>query len=78
LLDERRMYHRKDDGSGKIVKQMDDLISALRVAIMMKRAARAVQLGSRAGGGVYGSSAAQFARGTPNHPDGDMDAFTGA
>ena len=76
LLEERRMYHRKDDGSGKVVKQKDDLISALRAAIMMKRAARSVQLGSRVGS-LYGPPA-QFARGTPNHPDGDMDAFTGA
>ena len=49
LLEERRMYHRKDDGSGQIVKQKDDLISALRIAIMMKRRAQAVQLGSKAG-----------------------------
>jgi phage terminase large subunit-like protein len=47
LLEERRMYHRKDDGSGNIVKQKDDLISALRVAIMAKRMGRAVLLGSK-------------------------------
>jgi phage terminase large subunit-like protein len=45
ILEERRMYHRKDDGSGNIVKQKDDLISALRIAIMTKRLARAVALG---------------------------------
>lgn len=33
-LDERRMYHRKD---GRIVKERDDLISATRYAIMMRR-----------------------------------------
>jgi phage terminase large subunit-like protein len=43
LLEERRLYHRKD---GQIVKLKDDLLSALRTAIMMKRAARQVQLGS--------------------------------
>jgi phage terminase large subunit-like protein len=48
LLEERRMYHRKADGSGSIVKQKDDLISALRVAIMAKRYARQVQLGHKA------------------------------
>jgi phage terminase large subunit-like protein len=33
-LDERRIYHRKD---GRIVKERDDLISASRYALMMKR-----------------------------------------
>src|SRR5262249_43568918 len=45
-LEERRFYHRKD---GKIVKIKDDLMSATRIALMMKRFARAVPLG-RAGG----------------------------
>lgn len=45
LLEERRLYHRKD---GQIVKVKDDLMSALRVAVMMKRFSRAVQLGGRA------------------------------
>lgn len=44
-LEERRFYHRKD---GKIVKVKDDLMSACRIAIMMKRYARAVSLGGRA------------------------------
>lgn len=44
ILEERRFYHRKD---GQIVKLKDDLISALRVAIMTKRDARAVPLGSK-------------------------------
>jgi len=33
-LDERRTYHRKD---GRIVKERDDLISATRYAMMMRR-----------------------------------------
>jgi phage terminase large subunit-like protein len=74
LLEERRFYHRKD---GQIVKMKDDLLSSVRVAIMQKRSAKAVQLGSRRGAGVYGASASQYAIGTPNHPGGDMDAFTG-
>ena len=41
---EWRLYHRKD---GQIVKQEDDLMSALEKAIMMKRYARAVPLGSK-------------------------------
>lgn len=36
LWNEIRSYHRKD---GKIVKEMDDIVSALRYAIMMKRRA---------------------------------------
>jgi phage terminase large subunit-like protein len=42
-LEERRFYHRKD---GQIVKIKDDLMSATRIALMMKRFARQVQLGS--------------------------------
>lgn len=42
LLEERRLYHRKD---GKIVKLKDDLISALIRAVMAKRFARQVPLG---------------------------------
>lgn len=37
FLEERRIYHRKD---GKIVKERDDVISAARYAVMMKRFAR--------------------------------------
>src|SRR5262245_39402985 len=41
-LAERRMYHRKN---GLIVKIKDDLMSATRMVLMMKRFARAVNLG---------------------------------
>jgi phage terminase large subunit-like protein len=44
-FEEYRMYHRKD---GLIVKIDDDLMSATRVAIMAKRFAKHVQLGSQA------------------------------
>ena len=37
FLEERRIYHRKD---GKIVKERDDVISAARYAVMMKRFAK--------------------------------------
>lgn len=43
LWEEYRMYHRKD---GLIVKTKDDILSALRIAIMDKRFARPVALGS--------------------------------
>lgn len=44
ILEERRFYHRKD---GLIVKLKDDLMSALRVGLMMKRFARQAQLGGK-------------------------------
>ena len=44
LLEERRFYHRKD---GQIVKIKDDILSAVRVGIMMKRFAKPVMLGSK-------------------------------
>lgn len=43
LFGELRMYHRKD---GLLVKQNDDLISALMKCVMMKRFARAMPLGT--------------------------------
>ena len=41
-FEEYRMYHRKD---GQIVKVRDDLMSATRILVMMKRFARPVTLG---------------------------------
>jgi phage terminase large subunit-like protein len=73
-FEERRFYHRKD---GQIVKLKDDILSATRTAVMMKRFAKAVQLGGRSSFGAAGP-ASQFAIGTPSHPDGDFDVFTGA
>jgi phage terminase large subunit-like protein len=64
-LEERRFYHRKD---GLIVKLKDDLMSGTRIAIMMKRFARAVHLGGRLAPRESGTIAA----GT------DFDVFTGA
>lgn len=52
-LSEKRLYHRKD---GKLVKLMDDLISASRYAVMMKRFARQkpnAYGGAHSGGPVY-------------------------
>lgn len=45
FFDEFRMYHRKD---GQIVKERDDIISAVRIGLMMRRFAKAVPLGSAA------------------------------
>lgn len=46
FFEEYRFYHRKN---GQIVKIKDDIISAVRVAVMMKRFSRAVPLGAGAG-----------------------------
>jgi hypothetical protein len=43
FFDEFRLYHRRD---GQIVKERDDILSAVRIGIMMKRYAKAVPLGS--------------------------------
>jgi hypothetical protein len=83
LIDELRNYHRDEDF--RIVKQRDDLVSALRYAVMMRRSGKSrsncdgvpgshfkfpFALKSRAGG-------QHFAIGSPNHSGGDTDAFTG-
>jgi len=41
--EEYRLYHRKD---GRLVKMKDDILSSVRIAVMMKRHARQVPLGS--------------------------------
>jgi phage terminase large subunit-like protein len=83
LLDEIRNYHRDEDF--KIVKQRDDLVSAVRYAIMMRRQGKPL---SECEGIGYGNMpyamrraerahGNQYAIGTANHPGGDFDAFTG-
>lgn len=42
FFEEFRLYHRKD---GQIVKERDDILSAIRIGVMMKRYAKAVPLG---------------------------------
>jgi len=77
LLEEMRNYHR--DENFKIVKQRDDLISALRYAIMMRRGGKllaecdGIGFGSMAFAGQRQTLAprSQFASGT------DFDVFTG-
>jgi hypothetical protein len=66
LLEERRLYHRKD---GQIVKIRDDLLSALRVAIMAKRFSKQGPLGPA-------PSFASIANRPPRMADGvDFDMF---
>jgi phage terminase large subunit-like protein len=70
-FEERRIYHCKD---GKIVKIKDDLLSATRVGLMMKRYAKQVQLGPLPDA-QRTNPATHFARGSPNHPEGGYDLF---
>jgi hypothetical protein len=83
LLDKIRNYHRSEDY--KLVKQRDDLVSAFRYAVMMRR--QGLPLSSCDGVG-YGNMPyahqhssrghSRYAIGTANHPGGDFDVFTGA
>jgi phage terminase large subunit-like protein len=83
LLDELRNYHR--DENFKIVKQREDLVSALRYAIMMRRSGKALQECEGVGFGTMPyaaqrpnrSAVQRFAIGSVNHPDGSFDPFTG-
>lgn len=53
-FDERRYYHRKD---GLIVKIKDDVLSATRVGVMMKRFAKPVMLGGKRAQRINGNIA---------------------
>jgi phage terminase large subunit-like protein len=83
LVDEIRNYHRDEDF--KIVKQRDDLVSAVRYGIMMRRQGKALTECEGIGYGnmpyarqnQWRGREQQFAIGTANHPDGDFDVFTG-
>jgi hypothetical protein len=83
LLEEMRNYHRDEDF--KIVKQRDDVVSAMRYAIMMRRNGKPLSDCEGIGFGPQpyaaqrsqGNRQTQFARGTANHPDGEFDIFTG-
>jgi phage terminase large subunit-like protein len=82
FIDEVRNYHRDQDF--RLVKQRDDLVSAFRYAVMMRRFGKPLHecegygytklpfaVGQPRGGGQ------RFARGSVNHPDGSFDVFTG-
>jgi Terminase RNaseH-like domain len=84
LLEELRNYHRDEDY--RIVKQMDDLISAMRYAVMMRRSGKPLEACEGVGYGPQpyahqnpqrSRGPTQFARGTSNHPDGSFDVFSG-
>jgi len=74
VFDEYHGYHRVN---GLVNKIDDDLMSAIRVLCMDIRRAKTTRdfhavLSREQVGGT-----AQFAIGTPNHPGGDIDCFTG-
>ena len=83
-------YHRNEDY--KIVKLRDDLLSATRYAFMMRQKGKMLNELEAYGRtpGIDGAQynprrlrpdrtdpREQFARGTPNHPDGSFDVWTG-
>jgi phage terminase large subunit-like protein len=70
FFQEYRNYHYKD---GKIVKIKDDILSAVRIGIMMKRHARSVALGGQRA--KRNDPRLKFAVGSPLHPDGDINIF---
>lgn len=72
-LDEYRGYHREN---GAVVKIDDDIMSAIRVICMDIRHAKAT--GAFTIQGRAEDSRMRFSRGTPNHPDGSFDLFTGS
>jgi hypothetical protein len=82
LLEEMRNYHRDEDF--RIVKQRDDLISALRYAIMMRRSGKPLSECEGIGFGPLPYAARQsrprqerYAIGSTNHPGGSFDPWTG-
>lgn len=74
VFDEYQGYHRD---AGLVVKIDDDLMSAIRVLCMDIRHAKTKEGFRIATAGRRNDPAARFARGTPGHPDGSFDIFTG-
>jgi hypothetical protein len=83
LLEQLRAYHRKEDFT--INKGNDHLIDALRYAVMSRRLGKARSECEGIGFGPLPYAGQQrvsgagsgFAIGTPNHPGGEFDLFTG-
>jgi phage terminase large subunit-like protein len=83
-LEERRLYHRKD---GEIVRLRDDVLAAARYGAMMKRFFKTFTKidpwesppnpAWPSSGGPSRGGPQRYAQGTPNHPDGIFDLFTG-
>jgi phage terminase large subunit-like protein len=76
LLEELRNYHRDEDF--KIVKQRDDLVSALRYAVMMRRQGKALADCDGIGYGAMPFAAQRRDNGGSQLASGiDFDVFTG-
>ena len=84
LIDELRNYHRDEDY--RIVKQRDDLVSAFRYAVMMRRSGKSRPDCQGVPGSRFkfpfarsdrNNPNTRFAIGSPSHPGGDIDVFTG-
>src|SRR5262249_26774650 len=82
-LEERRLYHRKD---GEVVKLRDDVLSAARYGMMMRRHFKPLDecdpghVGTpwpRTPGMPGRRGPPRFARGAPGHSTGEMNPFTG-
>jgi len=80
-LEERRIYHRRQ---GEIVRLHDDVLCAARYAFMNRRYFKPLDVCYGMPNPVIGPGGrrqldpgVRFARGTPNHPDGSFDVFTG-
>jgi hypothetical protein len=92
LGNEILQYHRDEDF--KIVRQRDDLISAVVYAFMARRSGKplvGIEMYGKAPGAIdvskfdplpsnrYASAPRRqrYVRGSPNHPDGPMNPWTG-
>jgi phage terminase large subunit-like protein len=75
LLEELRHYHR--DENFKIIKQRDDLICALRYAVMMKRHGKLLSDCEGVGFGPMPYAKQRRASDPPETVDGDFDVFSG-
>lgn len=69
-FDEYQGYHRVN---GQVNKVDDDILSATRVLCMTVRHAQAIERFD--GFGIDINPRQHFAKGTPNHPDGEYDLF---
>jgi hypothetical protein len=74
LIEELRTYHRDEDF--RIVKQRDDLVSALRYAVMMRRSGRTRSECDGVGYGNQPYAGQQHERGDQRHASGlDFNLF---
>jgi hypothetical protein len=74
-LEERRLYHRRD---GEVVKQREDVLSAARYGLMMRRHFRPFdECDTWHTGAAWPLGPGNARRSSPNQSSGDFDLFTG-